>query len=1134
MHRGLRAVVGGLVILLLGASDLHAQATAQINGTVSDSSGGVLPGATVVAIQTETGFRREAVTDADGSYALLNLPLGPYRLEVSLSGFRSYAQAGIVLQVNSNPVIAVTLQLGSLQETVSVEAAAPLVETRNPAIGSVVDNEQVEALPLEGRNPIMLVTIAGAAAETGSPTSRSMTTSRGIAITGGQPFAVSYLLDGAMHNNVLDGLNLPLPFPDALQEFSVETSAQNAQNGRQGSGTVNVVTKSGTNLLHGDVFEFARHHRFNATSPFAAVNPQTGERRSDGLVRNQYGGTLGGPIATDRIFFFGAYQDTRATQTPADIITLIPTAAMLAGDFSQVASAACRPQGNLTLPAALGFANNSISPALLSPAAVNISRRLPTTADPCGRITYSRQTKPHEGQGLGRVDWQINQNQSLFARYMRTTTFWEPALLNSPDNILVAGATGAGGRDSYSHSVAVGYTQVLSSTAVNNVRFTANRSKVVRTNADMFEPRDIGINIYTYVPKYTVISITGAFGLNFGTETGSWYQPNTYGFSDDLTLVRGNHQWGFGGAFGLSDWKVHANIRSAGTFNFNGGQTGLPLADFLLGRVFEFRQAPPFTVDDRQKYFAAYAQDTWRVSPRVTLNYGVRWEPWFPQQHQKGQIYNFDAERLRAGTRSQVYPQAPPGLYYPGDPDFPSKAGMYPEWSNVQPRVGLAWDPFGDGRTSVRAGYGMNSNFISGEFYFDAANAPPFGLEQRLVNPGPYSLDDPWSVAGRPNPFPFTPGSLSEFPGYALLISVPYDLDTTRVHSWNLGVQRQIGDNLGVSASYLGNYLMNVWGDVTGNPGVLPAGLASPTGPCTLRNPGSPTGSTTYPNCSAAPLDVRRELTQTTPAIGRYIGYLDWVTDQGWQRYHGLLLSVQRRSVSGVSASANYTWSSCRGLINQGGTPLNVGTGYQLPVSLINPPSNVTELLEADEGPCSSSPSHIFNMTASVETPQFANTAARVVASGWRLSGIFRAYSGVALTVVSGQDRALSGMQYQRANVAGADLYGRKTPDNWFNATGFAQPALGTHGNSERNAYEGMGTRVVDLAVVRSFRFASTHRLEARIEAFNAFNWFRPGEVNANPTTNQSPVTNLSSPLFGRYLLAGDPRIMQFALKYSF
>src|SRR5687767_7663356 len=421
MYRVSRALVGVVVILLLGATDTSAQATAQINGTVVDSSGGVLPGVTVTAIQTETGFRREAVTDETGSYALLNMPLGPYRLEAMLSGFRAYAQTGIVLQVGSNPVIPVTLQLGSVEETVSVEAAAPLVETRNPAIGAVIDNEQVEALPLEGRNPVMLVMMAGAAVDTGNPSSRSLTQSRGIAIAGGQQFGVAYLLDGALHNNVYDGVNLPLPFPDAMQEFRVETSSQNAQNGYKAGGTVGVATKAGTNTFRGDAFEFARHHRFNATSPFAAINRATGERNSDGLVRNQFGGVLGGPIVRDRLFFFGAYQGTRSTQTPADIITFIPTAQMMAGDFSTVASAQCRAQGNLTLAAAAGFTNNRINPALLSPAAVKITGLLPTTSDPCGQITYSRPTKPREGQSIGRVDWQISQNHSLFARYMLST-----------------------------------------------------------------------------------------------------------------------------------------------------------------------------------------------------------------------------------------------------------------------------------------------------------------------------------------------------------------------------------------------------------------------------------------------------------------------------------------------------------------------------------------------------------------------------------------------------------------------------------------------------------------------------------------------------------------------------------------
>ena len=393
----------GIVGLAVATSNVWAQTTAQINGTVTDDSGGVLPGVTVVAIQTSTGFRRKVVTETDGVFALTNLPIGPYRLEATLSGFRSFVQTGLVLQLGSNPVIPVRLALSQLAETVTVKAGAPFVETRNPAVGAVLDNDAVEALPLEGRNATSLIVLAGSAIDTGNPSSRSLTQSRGIAVAGGQPFGVVYLLDSVLHNNWYDGANLPLPFPDAMQGFRVETSAQNAQNGIKAAGTVSIATKAGTNVFHGSAFEFFRHHRFNSTSPLAGINPRTGERLNDGLVRNQDGGVLGGPIVTNRMFFFGGYQGTRATQTPADIVTFIPTAAMLSGDFSIVASERCRAQGNLTLPAALGFVNNRIDPALLSPAAVNIARRLPTTSDPCGQIAYPRPTKPREGQPIGRL-----------------------------------------------------------------------------------------------------------------------------------------------------------------------------------------------------------------------------------------------------------------------------------------------------------------------------------------------------------------------------------------------------------------------------------------------------------------------------------------------------------------------------------------------------------------------------------------------------------------------------------------------------------------------------------------------------------------------------------------------------------
>jgi len=1115
----------GVILLVLAATTAWAQATAQINGTVADSSGAVLPGVTVVAIQTDTGFRREAVTDDKGTYALLNLPIGPYRLEATLAGFRSYVQTGITLQVNANPVIRVTLQLGELAETLTVQGQAPLVETRNSSIGQVITNQQVEALPLEGRNPTALIVLSGAAVDSGNPSSRSLTGSRSITIAGAQQWGVAYLLDGALHNNVYDGVNLPLPFPDALQEFKVETSSQMAQNGYKAGGTVGIATKAGTNNFHGDMFEFARNHRFNSTSPFASVNPKTGKRFDDGLVRNQFGGVLGGPAVKDRVFFFGAYQGTRTTQTPADIITFIPTAAMMAGDFSTVASAQCRAQGNLTLPAALGFVNNQINPAQFSPAAVKIAKLLPTTTDPCGRITYQQTTKPVEHQPIGRVDIQLSQKHQLFGRYMLTKTKWDPALLNANGNILAAAGTGAGGRENSQQSFVLGDTYVLSSNTVNSARVFVDRTKVIRTNADMFSPQDVGIKMYSYIPNNMQISVTGGFSINTATEMYSFYKPHTWGAADDLTIVKGAHQFGFGGATSFSGWKAQTNVRSMGPMSFDGGVTGLGLADFLLGRVFEYRQFVPIEADVTQFYVGTYAQDTWRMNSNFTLNYGMRWEPWFPQESQDKRVYNFDIDRLKAGTRSTVYPQSYPGLYYPGDPGFPTKAGMRRQWGNVAPRVGISWDPKGDGRTSIRAGYGLTSDFVTGQFLFDSRSAPPNGLEQRLIRP---TLDDPWGSVGRTNPFPV---DFNNYPYdlalYSLYISIPYDLKTTRNHSWNVGWQQQIGNDMAVSATYIGSHMIHMWGAVDGNPGVAPATpITTASAPCTVN---LPTGGTqTFANCSSS-LDQRRELSLLNPAVGQFYGYLDYVTDAGWQNYNGLMLSAQRRAGHGIATTANYTWSTCRGLVSQGDGPLNVATGYMIPISMINPPSEADQkkVFESEEGYCSNWRRHIFNATATIESPEFQGAAMRALASGWRFSGVYRASSGGPLTVSTGTDRALSGIQTgtQRANQVLDNPYGDGTIDSWLNAKAFAQPALGTYGNSGRNAYFGPGYQGVDLSLVRQFSLTDQHKIEARVEAFNAFNWMRKG----------NPVTNLSSASFGRIqTLGGDMRVMQFALKYIF
>ena len=334
MKNTLTVLFSGLLICVLAETDLWAQATAQISGVVRDQAGAVLPGVEVTATQTETGISRNTVTNETGSYILPNLALGPYRLEAGLPGFRTFVQTGIVLQVNSNPAINPVLEVGQVTEQVEVQANVAQVETRSTAVGQVIENERILELPLNGRQVTDLITLSGAAVQTGTSNGPgSMPGGVQISIAGGLAFGVSYSLDGAMHSDPYDGSNHPMPFPDALQEFKVEAGGSAADTGMRSGGAVNAVTKSGTNEFHGDLFEFVRNYKFNARNFFAL--------RRDSLKRNQYGGTLGGPIVKNKLFFFGGYQGTKTRSDPGTTISFVPTAAMLAGDFTTFASPAC-------------------------------------------------------------------------------------------------------------------------------------------------------------------------------------------------------------------------------------------------------------------------------------------------------------------------------------------------------------------------------------------------------------------------------------------------------------------------------------------------------------------------------------------------------------------------------------------------------------------------------------------------------------------------------------------------------------------------------------------------------------------------------------------------------------------------
>jgi len=1094
--RTLTALFGCILALAVAASPAAAQATAELSGIVRDESGAVLPGVTVTVTQTDTGFTRSVVTDGDGLYLMPNLPVGPYRLEASLQGFRAYAQTGIVLQVAATPTINIVLGVGDLAETVTVEASAPLVDVRSAGISEVVEQERILELPLQGRQVTDLIVLAGAAVQTGTPGNRHFQGGVNISVAGGQSFGVAYLLDGAMHNDPQNNTSLPLPFPDALQEFRVATSGLSSDNGMHSGASVNAVTKSGTNAFHANLFEFYRDHRFNATDPFAAVSAD-GTRRDDGLKRSQFGGTVGGPILRDRLFFFAGYQGTAIRQTPAANLAYVPTTAMLAGDFTAFASAACNNGRAITLRAP--FVGNRVAPSLFSPAAVKLAARLPATTDPCGELRYSAVADQNQGQAVSKVDYQWSDNHSIFVRYMRTFHKQDPPFASQPDNILAAASSGL---DNLAQSAAFGDTRVFSSNLVNTFRVTYNQTTVDRYNLFVVDPPAIGSKVYTYEPGHMRVTISGGFSL--GQDSGYGIADNkAYQVSDDVAMVRGNHQFAVGTSIAFWTSEQYTCARCGGDWTWNGQATGLGMADFMLGQVAVLEHGGPGGLIYDQKYVGVFAQDTWRASERITINGGLRWEPFFGQNITSGSVTNFSMEKFRAGVKSSRFVNAPAGFLYPGDEGVPpGNTGMNRQWWNLSPRAGVAWDVNGDGRTAVRASYGIAYDFPTGDYQFLQASAPPFGNRLRIDFP-PGGFDDPYGhLGGDPNPIVTSRDTV--FPLFGSFGAIAPDINSPRVQSWNVTVERQLGTEWQAAVSYLGNYTDRLWELIGINPAVF-MGL----GPCTIHG-------VTYPTCSTtANTNQRRVLYLENPREGQLVGAIDLYDDTGTQTYRGVRLSVRRRAASGVSLNGNYTWSYCFGS-EMAGSLSQVSSG----------PTNPADP-QFDRGNCSQNRTHIANLTAGVQTPQFANRALRLLASDWRVSGIVNARSGAWLTVTTGRDLSLNGQRFQqqRVNQVADDVYGDRTLLNYLDRASFEFPAAGAFGTHVRNSVKGPGRWAVDLAVSRLIRVADRHEVEVRLEAFNLLNTFNWG----------NPNTSFSSGTFGRITAAsGDPRIMQFGVKYGF
>src|SRR5215472_6785866 len=790
------------VFLFLSSAAIWAQGTSQIQGVVKDSTGAVIGGAEVKATQTDTGVSRTVISSEDGVYFLPNLPVGPYRIEASKPGFSTYVQSGIVLQVATNQTIDLALKVGEVAQEVQVEANSALVDLQGVSVGTVIENQRILELPLNGRNPVELVQLAGASVPSGKNGTAGMPGGIGMSIGGGLLSGVSYSLDGTLYNNPFDALNLPFPFPDALQEFKVETSSLTAQNGLHSGGSVSAVIKSGTNAFHGDAFEFLRNGIFNARNADAA--------RRDTLKRNQYGGTLGGPIIANKLFFFGGYQGTKTRSDPADLTGFVPTARMLSGDFS-----GCNlPQLHNPATGAL-YLNNQIPTDQFSSQALAIMKLLPAAQGPCGTVKYGPVQKINEYQVLGRTDYQLSNKESIFVRYMATSYKLPPAYQFSHN--LLDSATG--GLDDLAQAATIGDTYLINTNTVNTFRVAFNRVAVARFNNDYFSGCDVGVKVYCYVPHQTVVTVTTGPNIGVGTAIQASFVPPYYTVSEDISVIHGSHQF----AFGYSGFKYQhsqkANVFSAITFNFNSIASGSGMSDFLLGQLGSMTQGAPNTTFTYKWYHGLYGQDTWKATQRLTVNLGLRWEPFLPQGFTNGAVYNWSLDAFKAGVHSTVFKNAPAGMLYAGDPGVTGKTGVKNRYNQFAPRVGLAFDPKGDSKTSVRASFGMFYDYPNIQIASTPTTAPPFG---NTVTPtGPLNFADPYSTVPGGNPFPSTFDANAPFILNGNYMAMEPNAKGTTVYSWNLAVQHQFGRDWMVSTTYMGSETAHIWGSQQLNPAVI-------------------------------------------------------------------------------------------------------------------------------------------------------------------------------------------------------------------------------------------------------------------------------------------------------------------------
>jgi len=1107
----LATAVAGLNLVSVNVAG--QQITGSIRGTVLDPSNAIVSAATVTAKQVETGLTRAAVTDRQGAFVLVELPIGHYQLEVHAQGFEGYLQQGISLDVNETATVSIHLKVGSETQQVEVKANAELIQNTVSSLGQTVMEREILDLPLDGRDFAQLgvlqpgvVPLTPGLLQAGG----GLRDNQGYAVDGQRPESNNFLIDGADNVNAVDAGFVLKPPIDAIAEFRIMTHNANAEFGRNTGSTTNIITRSGSNSFHGAAWEFLRNDAFDASDYFTeTVQP---------LKQNQFGGTFGGPIIKDKTFFFGYYEGFRNRQGETDSAT-VPSLLERQGNFSEMCTVPggsftggfCSNPQNQLYSFATGqpvpVPNNTLT-GPFDPTALNVLPFFPAANS--GRNTFiTTQSLSVNNDQFGlRLDQYLSPADTLNFRYMfsggPTTDPLSPAGANVPGFPV--------GEDDRAQNFVAQQTHIFSPAIIGVARFSYLRNKFLFGEGINHEsPMDLG---FQYQP-----SLDAALGPPF-IQVGGYasvgdpitgprntYQ-NTFDYSGSLSWIHGNHELKFGGGYRHDNINALQGIATNGFFVFSTFPYSDGFASFLSGQPVLFLQGVGnFSRGIRGQASDAYAQDTYKVSSRLTLNLGLRYELPSPDT----EIHN--RQNLWVpGAQSRVMPSAPAGLLYPGDPGVP--AGLIPtDKKAFAPRVGLAWDPTGDAKWLVSAAYG-----IFYEPYYTGQGGPlqsPISAPPFLQTP---QVSTPTSFA---NPYAGQNLFTGQFAEPMTILTLAPNLPLPYAQDWNLNLQKSFGSDWLAQIGYVGTNGIKLPRFIEGNPTVFVPGVDSSGNP--ISNENNVNQRRLYSGCTLA---------QPNGCVYASAGLIAGIANSS---YNALEASLRKRFGHGLSFLASYTLSKSIDDVSS----FNITGSASQPVAGENDLAQNPFDLAAERGRSMFDARHRLVLSYQWSLPFWRqpHTWYEHVLGDWQLNGIATFMSGTPFTVFDSSDNSLqggapeiTGFSANRPNLIGNPNSGPHTPEEWFNVSAFQKLApdpLGrfqVFGDEGRNVVQGPRYVNWDFSAFKNIQVAESKELQFRAEFFNFL----------NHTNFRLPVSDISSPDFGQIQADLGPRVIQLALKFLF